>query len=471
MKVTQVSIRPSEASNSAGRPSLTPELLAASGARYSRNNEGLESILSKIDQNDLDKSVDGIFRMIDYGHQSIADMVPVAMFIDEISIWLAYYIWTLCPMAGGQESSTRYIKISPHALIDPTALGIPKNRHEEWTNLMGKCFNAYSYELAIWDDIVEKHPELLNIPQELLQDASEKNIKKIARIKRNYAFDRSRYFLPVAAATNVMLVMSARNWIQLCQNLLAHMLPEPQRLGALIKEELTLCAPRLLRHLEVKQYMVDGIRTEFYTLCTSANGSTREYLKTNASRFDHPVNSALQVFKPDEISAEDIVNDLQFHENRYAWFGENIRRTVVRFSWDAVAFAEIRDLNRHRTGNKCCRLIPLGFYSASDQLPASSIELHDNIHRIAFAGCEASLACLNTLVDGDPSYFYWSLLGTQYSFEHVTTADKFIYEAELRTGAGAHFRYANHFHELLEYWYGYFPATKGHVIEGSAEPE
>ncbi len=125
MKVTQVAICPSEASKKAGRPALTPELLAASGARYSRNNEGLEAILSKIDPNNLEKSVDGIFRMVDYGHQSIADMVPVAMFMDELSMWLAYYVWTLCPTAGGQESSTRYIKISVEGLIAPESLGIP----------------------------------------------------------------------------------------------------------------------------------------------------------------------------------------------------------------------------------------------------------------------------------------------------------------------------------------------------------
>jgi hypothetical protein len=65
MKVTQVAVRPTEASDAAGRPALTPELLAASGARYSRSNEGLEAILSRIDPNNLDKSVDSIFKMID----------------------------------------------------------------------------------------------------------------------------------------------------------------------------------------------------------------------------------------------------------------------------------------------------------------------------------------------------------------------------------------------------------------------
>src|SRR4028118_594562 len=132
MKVTQVAIRPTEASANAGRPALTPELLAASGARYSRNNEGLEAILQKIDPNNLDKSVDSIFRMIDYGPQSIADMVPVALFIDGVSLYLAYYVWTLCPTAGGQESSTRYIKLSDEGLVSPDILGFSENEASNW---------------------------------------------------------------------------------------------------------------------------------------------------------------------------------------------------------------------------------------------------------------------------------------------------------------------------------------------------
>ena len=67
-------------------------------------------------------------------------VVPVAMFIDNISIWLAYYIWTLSPTAGGQESSTRYIKISIDGLISPETLGLPKEKIPEWRQLMEKCF-------------------------------------------------------------------------------------------------------------------------------------------------------------------------------------------------------------------------------------------------------------------------------------------------------------------------------------------
>src|SRR5277367_2415113 len=197
MKVTQVAIRPSQASEQAQRPSLTPELLAASGARYSRNNEGLESILSKIDPKNLEKSVDSIFRMVDYGHQSIADMVPVAIFIDGISMWLAYYIWTLCPTAGGQESSTRYIKISVDGLITPEVTGV--HQDSEWREIMKRCFASYQSAAETWEALAAKNPSLMGIPQWLLEDPYEASVKKVARMKRNYAFDRARYFLPAAA--------------------------------------------------------------------------------------------------------------------------------------------------------------------------------------------------------------------------------------------------------------------------------
>jgi thymidylate synthase ThyX len=185
MQVTQVALRPTPASEAAGRPSLTPELLAASGARYSRNNEGLQAILSKIDPNNLDKSVDSIFRMVDYGHQSIADMAPVAMFLDGVSQWLAYYVWTLCPTAGGQESSTRYIRLAPDNVIAPDILGIPENLHDEWRALNESAFAAYEQAVQVWEGIAARDPNVARIPKSLLEDESDKAAKAVARMRRN----------------------------------------------------------------------------------------------------------------------------------------------------------------------------------------------------------------------------------------------------------------------------------------------
>jgi hypothetical protein len=72
---------------------------------------------------------------------------------------------------------------------------------------------------------------------------------------------------------------------------------------------------------------------------------------------------------------------------------------------------------------------------------------------------------------GSPAYVYSLLLGAQTPFEHTTHADKFIYEAELRTGMGAHFRYAEHLSAVLRSFFALVPEAKQWVVEGTAEPE
>lgn len=467
MKVTQVALCPSEASKKAGRPALTPELLAASGARYSRNNEGLESILSKIDPNNLEKSVDSIFRMVDYGHQSIADMVPVAMFIDGVSMWLAYYIWTLCPTAGGQESSTRYIKISVDGLIPPEKLGISPEEMQAWQKLMEESFQAYQTSVKIWEDLASKNPALMGIPRSLLDDKSESAQKKVARMMRNYAFDRSRYFLPVAAATNVMLIMSARGWVSLCQNLLSHQLPECRLLGELIRGELELAAPRMIRHAKEAEPNRQMLLNEFDKLVRRAGSAPSNTLEND----DGAAIPYLSVTTPEGVTEDELAKDLKYHSNRYAPVGSSLQRTSVRFGWSRIAFAEIRDLNRHRTGTKFCAQIPSGFYFASDQLPTGAITERKLLELQAKVGRDSLNKAKMLLGKQNPTYAYWTLLGIEYPFEHTTTADKFIYEAELRTGLGAHFRYAKHLRDTLALWYQSFPTTRGLVLEGSAEPE
>ncbi len=462
MNVTQVALRPSQASDQAGRPALTPELLAASGARYSRNNEGLQSILSKIDPHNLEKSVDSIFRMVDYGHQSIADMVPVAMFIDGVSIWLAYYIWTLCPTAGGQESSTRYIKISADGLIAPETLGVRDD--SQWRELMDECFRAYQTSLEFWEKWAGVNPALMGIPQSLLDDCSDAARKKTARMKRNYAFDRARYFLPVGAATNVMLVMSARGWVNLCQFLLSQPLPEAQRLGELIRAELEIPAPRLLKHARAVEAVRQAIAAEFAKLVDRARATATPASEASAI-------PSLAVLPPEGVTPEELARDLAYHTNRYAPIGASLQRTSVRFGWSAIGFAEIRDLNRHRTGTKYCPQFPKGFYFAADQIPSANEEKPAALLALSEVGQRANECAMQRLREADPTYIYWTLLGTEYPFEHLTTADKFIYEAELRTGLGAHYRYAKHLRDALALFYQRFPSTKGLILEGSAEPE
>ena len=72
---------------------------------------------------------------------------------------------------------------------------------------------------------------------------------------------------------------------------------------------------------------------------------------------------------------------------------------------------------------------------------------------------------------GSAAYVYSLLLGAQTPFEHSTHADKFIYEAELRTGMGAHYRYAEHLSATLREFFKQVPEAREWVVEGTAEPE
>lgn len=468
MKVTQVSLCQTDAAREAGRAALTPELLAATGARYSRNNEGLDAIVAKIDPNRLDASVDSIFRMLDYGHQSIADMVPVAIFMDGISIWLAYHIWSLSAQAGGQESSTRYIRIAPESLLSPEELGIPEALRGEWSKGMFVAFAQYARLESAWDALGNANPSLLRIPSALMTDDSPKALKQVARMKRNYAFDRARYMLPAAAKTNVMMVMSARAWAWLCQNLCSDLLPEARALGEAIRSELKLSAPHLLRHSGATVEFEAGIRDAFLERVGLAGAELPAALAESAT--GPAADSAhLTVDLPVGVTEPALATALRHHSNRYAWQGDALRRTGVRFSWEAIALAEIRDLNRHRTGAKYSTRVPRGFYCAEDQVPAGT-DLPE-VSEAAKTGRALSRRAYELLSQGDPGYVYWTLLGTQFDFEHVTTADKFIYEAELRTGTGSHYRYARHFHDALALWFEKFPSMRGLVLEGTAEPE
>jgi len=152
---------------------------------------------------------------------------------------------------------------------------------------------------------------------------------------------------------------------------------------------------------------------------------------------------------------------LRHRTNRYAYHGSASRRMRVTFAWNNMAVAELRDLNRHRTGHRYTPLIQAGFYLPPEIKHADHAALLTE---------QAELA-RELLKRGSPAYVYSLLLGAQTPFEHSTHADKFIYEAELRTGMGAHFRYAEHLSAALGEFFKQVPEAKDWVVEGTAEPE
>ena len=462
MKIQYVSICPTEQAIQSDCYSLTPELLAATGARYSRNNEGLDSIVAKIDFSNTDKSVDGIFKMLDYGHASIADMAPLALFIDGISQFAAYHLWTLSPTAGGQECSTRYIQMDSNGTVDLDILGIPENLQQEYLNYIEKAFKNYDLCLRSWHKLVTSNPELARIPKSLLESNLNKDKNQVARMVRNYAFDRARVYLPVAAKTGVMMVQSARAWANISATLQSHPLRELNLIGEQIAEQMSLGAPRLLKHTKPTDALRKCINIERQIVLD--NNDYDVILEDNETQV---------YFSSDErFYSESVYVDACKHRvNRYSPFGSTISRTSVKFAWDGISFGEIRDLNRHRTGTKYCPLLPVGFYGSTDQIPENSDDSFKNFITKTYEDFKSTTIRSREILKDHDEYIYFTSLGHKYYFEHTTTADKFLYEMELRTGVGAHYKYAEHCKEMLLEWYEKFPETKGIIFEGSAEPE
>lgn len=467
----------------AGKHALVPELMAATGARYSRSDVGLDALLEESSAEQQDQAADRILKFaLDYGHASVLDMCPVPMFMDGLSIQLIYWVFAQCPTGSGQETSTRYVKFGAEGLIDPHTLGIPEALHPEWSALLDESFAAYHQAHVLWTRIFETDPRVAGIPGSLLAAAEagdEKATKTVERLKRNFAFDRCRAFIPTACANNMMLIMSARNWAELITKLLSYPLPEFQDLGAALRSELELVTPRMVKHACVRQTWAMGQREEFLRLQARANSHVEQQIFDCWREPDLAATCTvipqLELYRPDDQDGfyePQLAEDLEFHDNRYAWIGPELKRIGVRMSWNAIDFACVRDLNRQRPGRKYVPLIPQGFYYALDQLPlwvAASTQAE--LQELAEIGRRASARAYELLAAGDPSYIYWTLLGTQFPYEHMTDLAHMTYIGELRTGTGAHYRYAAHLRDMLGLLYEELPELKSLILEGSAEPE
>jgi thymidylate synthase ThyX len=448
MKITGLAIVPPPSASDL--PKVTPELLASVLARYSRSNEGLDSILGKVDVTNPDASIDRILKFVDYGHASIGGLTGgLAIALDGISMWLAYRIFEISQMADGQESSTRYIAMDESNLPAPEAIGIPADLAPRWRSVLSRAFAAYHAEYARLDALATAEPGRVRVPADAKPAV-------VTRLKKNYALDRARYFIPIATRTNMGLVQSSRMWSVTVKHLASLPNPEAQAAASLIRDVLLKTSPRLMRHSNAEKSYEEQAKQELaISLALGRERLSAEQLSDDV--WVH-VDRSAPAWLP---NSQPVAEALRHRTNRYAQQGIATRRMRVTFAWNNLALAELRDLNRHRTGNRYTPLIQAGFYLPPeiDRTPHKEL-LRDQV------------ALTRELMErGSPAYVYSLLLGAQTPFEHSTHADKFIYEAELRTGMGAHFRYAEHLSAALREFFKQVPEAREWVVEGTAEPE
>jgi thymidylate synthase ThyX len=448
MRITGIALVPPP--SAADLPKVTPELLASVLARYSRSNEGLAAIIAKVDLTNPDASIDRILKFVDYGHASIGGLTGgLAVALDGVSMWLAYKIFEIATMADGQESSTRYITMDATNLSSAAELGIPDDLAERWRSVMASAFAAYHAEYARLDALAVANPELVRLPPDAKPAV-------VTRLRKNYALDRARYFIPFATRTNLGLVQSSRMWATTVKHLDSLSHPEARSAAKLIRDELLKQSPRLMRHSFTEKSFTAQAEQELAT--SLALGLKR---LSAAPLPDDVWVHVDRATPPWLLESQPVAEALRHRANRYGHQGSATRRMRVSFAWNNMALAELRDLNRHRTGHRHTPVIQNGFY-----LPP---EIKHAEHATLLT--EQLELTRELMRRGSPSYVYSLLLGAQTPFEHSTHADKFIYEAELRTGMGAHFRYAEHLSAVLRKFFEQVPDARQWVVEGTAEPE
>ena len=451
MKATVIAIRPPTAASESH--AVTPELLASVLARYSRSNKGLDAILGSIDKSNPEASIDAIFRFVDYGHTSIAGMTGgIAVAIDGLSMFLAYKIFEIAQLCDGQESSTRYIKLDKSSIPTHDEVGIPQNCVKAWELFTARAFELYREIYDMLDDDVRRNPGIVALPPDIDE-------KVVDRIRRNYALDRARYLIPFASKTNAAYVMTARAWADTLRRLDSLPQLEAKVCAALIRAELEKFVPRMTRH-SFKSQASESQAAQL--LAHSVNEIKKDGVCVDCipDEVYLEIANGRPAFLPDLQSMQDAFDG---KENRYSEAGTFARRAMVRAAWNNMSIAELRDLNRHRSGYRFSPLRPNGFYIPNAANHPKIGELLNEYRTL-----------LESIVShevGAESYVYALLLGTQVAFEHSTHLDKFIYEIELRTGLGAHFRYAEHLAKASDLLENKMPGISLFVQEGNAEPE
>jgi hypothetical protein len=236
-------------------------------------------------------------------------------------------------------------------------------------------------------------------------------------------------------------------------------LPEAVECARLLRAELQKFAPRLTRHSFKDEASIRQTREEI-EYCRGWIGENG----VGIDRLDDQVFVGVeQDYPPFLPEVQRIAQAFDGKQNRYSACGLAVRRMMVRFAWNNIALAELRDLNRHRSGCRFSPLTPSGFYVPSEARHPRQAELLER--------GKALIEKLAREAPGNGCHYYAYLLGVQTPFEHSTHADKFIYEVELRTGLGAHFRYAEHLAAACREFVRLVPEAEPFIQIGTAEPE
>ena len=467
---------------------LSPEMNAAVAARHSRTSEGLDHILGLIDRKgDENVAIDSVFKFVDFGHKSILDLVPISIHIEGVSIILVQMLWSMVHTGGGQETSTRYCRMSADARWSPYFTD--RDHKRRWEKAMEVTIDAYEKACEFWKLVADTDPSVVGITPDMPPG-------KANRLKNNFVFDRARPAIPLACLTNVNITAWGSEWVKIASMLNSSPMAEARLLAKKVEDELKLGAPRLARHTgrrlaaETKWAQMLGVKDGLQRHAANAarvrslvEAQEFAFLNENSEVDRAATFVQFNPFELDTLKEAQVNECMSTRENRYDVIGSPLDEISVRYGWNRISHAELRDVNRHRPGRRVIDYAPRGFYMALDQIAlyvskSTSVEVFNASQKLLPVLGNAGVLMYDLCADalkgemGSPwDFLYSATLGTQFGFQHASNLGFLIYECELRTGPGVHYRYSQHYNETCDALIDAIPSLGIHLLRGSSEPE
>ena len=222
---------------------VAPEIGAYAMAKYSRSALSMRESLRELDGEKAEKFLNTFY--FQYGHRSIADLAHLSFALERLSILAAIEVVdeTRC---DGQERSTRYQAFQRSGFVTPPELA----GEASFAPAMQALFDAYqglSERMA--EQLAGRHPR----PETMTPEAYRRTL-------RARAFDVARYLLPLATATSLGQIVSARTLEQQIVRLLSSVYAESRHLGAALKQAGSApgAVPTLVKYTDPSAYQINS---------------------------------------------------------------------------------------------------------------------------------------------------------------------------------------------------------------------
>ncbi len=181
------------------------------GARTSRSDDPHEGIYAEIRDVTHSEKIDMFFG---YGHQSIANMSPLMVHLNNLPMSEAYWIFNHLVLVGGQETSTRYVELKNptvtalESLVDISGLEDARRQQlvTDWEVLQRQAHDGF----AKWFPIIKDG--LMDFVRKEHPDAKEGAMDK-------RALDAARAWIPFGGRTSMSLQFDVREAISLITQL------------------------------------------------------------------------------------------------------------------------------------------------------------------------------------------------------------------------------------------------------------